>query len=160
MCLCFLINERREQKMYKALEIAQYVITKCNKDASPISNLQLQKILYNLQKYFLQNKYISDGKEGKLFEDAIEAWQWGPVIPKVYFTFCIYGAMTITGTYNTDIDDKVKKIIDPIIEQKRKINPWLLVDETHKKNGAWDRVYKNGAGNHKVIPCELIRTLG
>jgi uncharacterized phage-associated protein len=147
--------------MYNALDIAKYIITKCNKDGFPISNLQLQKILYNLQKFFLQNAYsIGEKKEGKLFKDDIEAWQWGPVIPNVYFTFCIYGAMTITGTYDVQINNNIKKIIDPIIERKRRMNPWLLVDETHKKNGAWDRIYKDGAGNHCIIPCELIKELG
>ena len=32
--------------------------------------------------------------------------------------------------------------------------------ETHRKGGAWDRVYRNGMGNRSVIPCELIRTCG
>ena len=51
--------------MYNALDIAKYIITKCNKDGFPISNLQLQKILYNLQKFFLQNAYsIGEKKEG------------------------------------------------------------------------------------------------
>ena len=40
--------------MYSALDIAKYIISKCNRENCPISNLQLQKILYNLQKAFLQ----------------------------------------------------------------------------------------------------------
>ena len=32
--------------MYKALEIAKYVIDKCTRENNPISDLQLQKILY------------------------------------------------------------------------------------------------------------------
>lgn len=32
--------------MYTALDMAKYIIDKCTKDRSPISNLQLQKILY------------------------------------------------------------------------------------------------------------------
>lgn len=138
---------------YKALDIAKYVITKCTNDNCPISNLQLQKILYNLQKGYLQ-------KKGKLFLDVIEAWQWGPVVPNVYRVYCVYGSMKIDEIYDIDLPESVKRIIDPIIVQKRNINPWLLVDETHKKNGAWDRIYRNGAGNKEVIPCELIKAFG
>lgn len=45
----------------KALEVAKYVVTKCNKDKCPISNLQLQKILYYIQHDFLKkitNHYL------------------------------------------------------------------------------------------------------
>lgn len=138
---------------YKALDIAKYVITKCTTDYCPISNLQLQKILYNLQKDYLQKNSI-------LFLDAIEAWQWGPVIPNVYRVYCVYGSMKIEEVYDINLPESVKRTIDPIIVQKRNINPWLLVDETHKKNGAWDRIYRNGAGNKTVIPRELIKTFG
>lgn len=139
--------------MYKALDIAKYVITRCTNDGCLISNLQLQKILYYLQREYLK-------KNGKLFPDVIEAWQWGPVIPNVYNVYCVYGSMKIDEVHNVFLDENVRRIIDPIITQKRNINPWLLVDETHKKNGAWDRVYRNGAGNKTIIPCELIKAFG
>ena len=35
-----------------------------------------------------------------------------------------------------------------------------MVAETHKPNGAWAQIYKNGAGNHQVIPLELIKAVG
>ena len=36
--------------MYSALSMAKYIIDKCTKDKYPISNLQLQKILYYIQR--------------------------------------------------------------------------------------------------------------
>ena len=42
--------------MYSALEIAKYIIDKCTKDRCPVSNLQLQKILYYVQREFLSLK--------------------------------------------------------------------------------------------------------
>lgn len=139
--------------MNTALNIAKYVITKCTKDGCPISNLQLQKILYNLQKAYLQ-------KGSELFSDEIQAWQWGPVVPNVYNVYCVYGSMKIVEMYSVELNESIMKIIDPIIIQKRNVNPWLLVDETHKKNGAWDRIYRNGIGNKHAIPCELIKAFG
>ena len=44
-----------------------------------------------------------------------------------------------------------------IISDKRKLNPWILVQETHKPGGAWDKTYDCGKGNHKVISKQLIR---
>lgn len=40
--------------MYKALDISKYIINKCVNDEKYISNLQLQKILYFIQKEFLK----------------------------------------------------------------------------------------------------------
>lgn len=39
--------------MYKAENIAKYIIAKCNNDKQHISNLKLQKILYYIQAEFL-----------------------------------------------------------------------------------------------------------
>ena len=34
---------------YNAIDLARYIISKCSKEQCPISNLQLQKILYYIQ---------------------------------------------------------------------------------------------------------------
>ncbi len=139
---------------YSAYEIAKYVVTKCTEDNSPISNLQLQKILYFLQIEFLRNR----GEQ--LFVDDFEAWQFGPVVPDVYYKFCGFGAMKIHMNYDTDIEEQVKLFINPIIAEKRKLNPWDLVDDTHQEGKAWSEIYRDGAGNHNIIPKDLIRLKG
>lgn len=141
--------------MYKAVELSKYIVSKCVLDGCPISNLQLQKILYYIQKEYVNNNTLA-------FSDEIEAWQFGPVVPNVYYHFCGFGAMPITITYNQaeTIMSCDKEIIDPIIESKRMLNPWDMVEETHKPGGAWDKIYKGGLGNRQVIPTELIKTAG
>lgn len=139
--------------MYTAVGISYYVVDKCMCDGLPISNLQLQKILYYLQKKFLQN-------HSSLFEDDFVAWQFGPVIEDVYYNYCIFGSMPIRRRYIVDVEQKIKRIIDPIIEEKRRLNPWEMVHETHKKNGAWYTVYSEGNGNGKIIPKSLIASRG
>jgi Uncharacterized phage-associated protein len=141
--------------MYKAIDLSKYIVSKCVRDNIPISNLQLQKILYYIQKEFLRDK-------GQVsFSDDIEAWQFGPVVPNVYYFFCGFGAMPISRMYD-DISvsgiDLVK--VDAIVEEKRILDPWVLVSDTHKPDGAWATIYKNGSGNHKVIPIPLIKAVG
>ena len=139
--------------MYKAIDVAKYVVTKCMRDKCPVSNLQLQKILYYIQKDFL-----SRGEPA--FSDDIEAWKFGPVVPNVYYHFCGSGAMPISISFeNISIAPKDAEYIDAIIEAKRNMNPWELVDETHKENGAWHQIYYN-EGESSVIPLDLIRTVG
>lgn len=138
------------QKMYSAKELSKYIINKCTIDEEYISNLQLQKILFYIQEYYLKKE------KRAIFADEIYAWQFGPVVPEVYYEFCGYGAMPIYNEYNVEIDNEDRRIIDNIIETKRAMKPWQLVEETHKKNGAWDRVYNQGRGNKQLIPIEYI----
>lgn len=139
--------------MYTATEIARYVINKCTIDGHPISNLQLQKILYYIQKQFLCNGMIA-------FSDEIEAWQFGPVVPQVYRQYCGFGSMPIRMKYLVYISEEYRKIIDSIVEKKRSLNPWDMVEDTHKPGKAWREIYREGEGDHQVIPRELIRTKG
>lgn len=138
--------------MFDALTIARYAINKCMKDGCPISNLQLQKILYYIQKLFLARDQVA-------FYDRIEAWQFGPVVPSVYYQFCGFGAMPISMTYDTNIDGAATGI-DSIIEEKRKLDPWDMVADTHREDGAWYKVYNSGKGSNNEITRELIRQLG
>lgn len=143
--------------MVSALDLAKYIITKCVEGKCPISNLQLQKILYYIQAWSLK----SNGNA--IFDDEIEAWTFGPVVPEVYYHFCGFGASSINVRYN-NVLSRIPDLlgpnidgIDKLIQEKRKLNPWDLVEETHRKGYAWDIVYRNGDGNKDVIPKELIR---
>ena len=138
--------------MYKAMDIAQYIITKCTRDGSPVSNLQLQKILY-----WVQGEYLAiSGRP--LFQEDFFSWQIGPVMPNVYYRFCGYGASKILGRYpGIMIEKDTKALIDQIVEEKRALYPWVLRTQTQKEGGAWDRIYQNGKGDHQVIPSDMIR---
>ena len=139
--------------MYNAMEIARYVINKCTVEGCPISNLQLQKILYYIQRSFLKFGMYA-------FTDDIEAWQFGPVVRDVYNNYCGFGAAKIRLRYEVDLKSDYQRIINPIVEEKRLLNPWELVDDTHHPQKAWAEVYQDGLGNHQVIPKNLIRKKG
>lgn len=128
---------------YEAVHIAKYIINKCTIDQHPISNLQLQKILYCIQRDFLKNDMLA-------FDDDFEAWQFGPVIPEVYYLFCGFGAIRIRMKYDLDIGSDYAALINPIIERKRLLNPWDWSEDINATGKAWDKVYSNGSGNHKV----------
>lgn len=140
--------------LYTAQEMARYVINKCIRDGHPVSNLQLQKILY-----FLQVGVIH-AKRGLAFGDGIEAWQFGPVVPGVYFRYGCYGAMPITDLMeDVRVIPEDGLILNPIIEKRQTQRAWELVQESHKKGGPWDRNY-GGPGTHNPIPLEDIELYG
>ena len=136
--------------MYSVIDLSKYIVTKCVDDGCPISNLQLQKILYSIQ-----IAYLKDGNA--IFPELFEAWQFGPVVPESYYYFCGSGGMPITRRFDeVTIDQHDRSICDPIIERKRIIAPWKLVADTHREGGAWKAVYGEGEGNRSVIPNDTI----
>lgn len=143
----------RRDTMYSALNVAKYIIDKCTRENYPISNLQLQKILYYIQREFLQ-------RGTKAFPEEIEAWQFGPVVPEVYMQYCGFGALPIRMKYMINVEKDDVKIINPIVEKKRLLNPWDMVSDTHSAGKAWDLIYRDGLGDHQVIPQPLIKSKG
>ncbi len=61
-----------------AKQVAEYILSFANEAEEPITNLKLQKLVYYAQGYYLAIH------NDLLFEDEIQAWVHGPVIPSVY----------------------------------------------------------------------------
>lgn len=75
---------------YKVLDVCKYVIDYSNEKEYGISNLKLQKILYFIQAYFLIKQ-----PSRCCFDDKIEAWDFGPVVPKAYRKYKQFGSSDI-----------------------------------------------------------------
>lgn len=74
---------------YDALDIAAYCVNRCIDIGRPVSNLQLQKILYYVQANFLCKK------NAPCFKDDIVNWMYGPVVEDVYNEYRINSAKKI-----------------------------------------------------------------
>lgn len=137
---------------YNAASVAHYIVNKCISDNCPISNLQLQKILFLCQCDYFKNK------DTMLISDDFEAWQYGPVVPDVYREYSLWGGMRINSQYDGKIEicEEDARLIDPVIESKRRLYPWDLVEITHRDDSPWAITYGNGEGNGRIIQKELI----
>ena len=79
----------RCDKIYDVCDICRYIINYSDKRDYGVSNLKLQKLLYFIQAVFI----IDKGKQ--CFNDPIEAWDFGPVVPKAHREFKMYGCADI-----------------------------------------------------------------
>lgn len=142
--------ENRTEQKYSAMDIAKYAVSRRYKSDRPISNLQLQKILYFLQVIFAS-------KTGSLlFADQFEAWPYGPVIREVYVEFADCGGFPIRREFDIDVDRRTKPFLDAGIDTLAEKSPWDLVRISHAEGSPWDVVY-NREGRHKgTIPNGLI----
>ena len=131
----------------KALEVARYILKNSSKD---LSNLELQKTLY-----FSEINYIKKYKK-HLIDDDFEAWQFGPVLREVYYEYRHYGANSIDKPKEEiELDDDIKMILNKTIEECNQKSYWKLVDESHKKGGAWEQCFDENI--KKIIPKEKIK---
>ena len=161
-------------KIYDVLDICRYVINYSDEKDYIISNLKLQKVLYFIQARFLIEEENSD----PCFHEKIEAWDFGPVVPKAYREYKRYGASSIpkiTSFIKSNIKFDNDEIIweeeripyeDPIIKNsdKKLINEIVdllsdysatdLVNLTHNKK-PWKDAYEKNKNNE--ITIESIR---
>lgn len=138
--------------MHNATDIAMYVVNLCTLNGTPVSNLQLQKILYYIQINFFRRM----GEAA--FKDTIEAWKYGPVVPVVYSEFERYGAAKICKLYsgvNKIFSIEERMLIERVVNACTSISPWELVDKSHRVGGPWAMKYQDGRKNK--IPVELIK---
>lgn len=140
----------RADFMYRALTVAEHIIRRCNKLGRPISNLKLQKILYFVQAEFLVTTgYVC-------FQEEIEAWDFGPVVPVVYHRYKVYGSASIPyflrGTAHGILESDVK-IMDGIIDECAKYSAAKLVEITHNQT-PWKKAYRS---SNKVITPESMK---
>lgn len=136
-----------------ASDAARFMVNLCIDDKHPISNLQLQKILYFCQ----LESYRRSGTP--LFCDDFEAWRYGPVIPSVYRLFSIFGGLAISSRVKEpeNLSSRERSLIQSVARRLRMLRPWELVAETHSDGSPWDLTYRGGYGAGDVISKELIR---
>lgn len=139
--------------MYRAVDVADYIVDRCAQLGRPVSNLQLQKILYYVQLNFLRTF------DECAFSDDIQAWRHGPVVKEVYYKYNIFGRHAIVPRIMQStqglFSEKAKDLIDRVTDACAQLDPWELVDRSHKVGGPW---YQSFNGNFdKVIPKEVMR---
>ena len=147
-----------DKAQYNALDIATYFISVSQKQLidegvpEGITHLKLQKILY-----FAQAAYLS--LQGKpLFNDEIQAWKYGPVIPTVYKHFQKYKNDPLPEVaLNERIkqDEETQTFLQGIWELFGKYSASELVEITHNQ-APWKEAYKEvgTTGENAVISLE------
>lgn len=133
--------------MYKAEEIAAYAI----KTTEWMSNFKLQSVLYFVQAEFL----VVKGRP--CFDDPIEAWGFGPVIPTVYRQYAIYGGMMILRAKAPmpHLTKEDRELIDGIVnfQPKKQINVLkkvskVILPDDYEMNAITSRSTFHGYSKH------------
>lgn len=125
---------------YNALTIAKWFIAWAQSEDGDLSNLKLQKLLYYAQGHHL-------ARTGRpLFEDRMEAWSHGPVVPSVYRAFKEFGSGDIQlpddDPFSWDeVDGETTQLLIDVWDRYGVYGAWQLRNMTHDEP-PWKEVFR------------------
>lgn len=128
--------------MSTCFDVANYFLSQSSDDAGDlISNLKLQKLVYYAQGFSLALL----GKP--LFEEEIEAWMHGPVVPELYRKYRDHGSEGIPAPADFDPSEHFNKqqiaLLREVNEMYGQFSAWKLRNLTHEE-APWIENYKEG----------------
>ncbi|MBM6868327.1 Panacea domain-containing protein [Collinsella tanakaei] len=119
----------------KALDVAS-VFVNCYGNAIKPTNLKVNKLAYYAQVESLRMRGCV------LFDDEIEAWKYGPVVPSIYHAFKAFGRGVITSAPQAqDVTESDGCVIEYVANTYGKLTAFDLVSVSHRDGGAWRNVY-------------------
>lgn len=140
--------------MLKAIDIANFFVdVSSTMNEKSITNMKVNNLVYIAQAWSL----VKFNK--KLFNEDIEAWEQGSVIPSVYKAFKPYGSQNIAltaGDYDESIftSEQIDLLAD-IALTYGKYTASVLRNISHKPDSPWAQVYEKKKNN--IITPELMK---
>lgn len=147
---------------YSPKSIANYFLDQARARGEGISPMKLQKLVYYAHGWYA-------GNTGEpLIDEAVEAWQYGPVIPSLYHEFKRFGsgviackAMDFEGMELCEVpppsDSKIQEFLNHIWNSYGRYTGIRLSELTHAEGSPWDQTWKESQGLRGVdIPLERI----
>lgn len=118
------------------------------KDGKPITQLQIQKLMYFFEAYYMNVKNVD-----KLYDCNFNAWMFGPVAIPLYKEYKNFGEFSIELTeekikIGEQISKDKKKMLEEIYSIFGRLNANQLVNLTHLEGSPW---YKKWLENNKRV---------
>lgn len=105
-----------------ALDLVGTIVAASEKYHTALTPLRLQAMLFFIQKESLWRRFIP------AFDDDICAWDFGPIIPDVYYEYSRYASTPIINVEEKEIDKELRGIIDCVVYRYSNIATWRLID--------------------------------
>jgi len=118
--------------MASARDVALFFACKADDEAGDsITNLKIQKLLY-----YAQGAHLAiHGKP--LFDQQIEAWAHGPVVPDVYQELKAFGSSSIQVEGMCEafdrLDEREQSVVNEVYDVYGQYSAWKLRDMIHQE---------------------------
>lgn len=142
--------------MTHAIDVARFFINIANTIPTYdlMTNLRVNKLLYFAQGECLRQQGYP------LFDDDIEAWTYGPVVPCVYTTYKKFGREPIkddTEYDNNAFSEQDRDVLFDVLRYYGQLSTFALVAMSHQEKSPWSATHKSG-GKHAKISNVSIKT--
>lgn len=150
--------------MYNPKAIANEFLNLAEDDSASIDPMKIQKLIFYAHGWYLALYDVP------LIDEIVEAWQYGPVLPSLFYEFKEFGASPIkrralefdsdlesTEPYIPREDERPINVIRRIWEVYGGFSALQLSEMSHTEGGPWDHIRKSYPGiRNPQIPNELI----
>ncbi len=123
---------------HRALAVADKLVRLARESEIPITPMQVQKLTYFAHAWNLGLGY------GPVFQDAVESWQYGPVIRSVYHALKSYGSEPVTEPILVEEEaftPRESAVINAIYQQYGELDGLRLSQMTHAEGSPWQQAY-------------------
>lgn len=121
------------------IDVFQAAKKVCELGGWEVTNLKLQKILYLAQ-------MVNLGRYGRrLVDETFEAWDYGPVSPRLYHKTKVFGAGPVGNVFHGAApiaDQSDDALLMEACQSLLRKTPSELVAMTHVQKGAWSKNYR------------------
>lgn len=140
------------KRVYDSRSIANYLIGKAAEAGRNLTALQLMKLVY------IAHGFTLGIFARPLLEDDVEAWQYGPVMRRIYKQ--LPGGQQpvghLVGIESAQLDAEEKQIVDDVYRLYGNLSGLYLSNLTHANGSPW-RMTWDTYGKNAVIPQDLIQ---
>lgn len=140
-----------------AKAVANRLLDLATKQGRTIDPLQMQKLVYLVEGWCL------GAADRSMFADPIEAWDYGPVVPDLYYALRRFGASPIQGElldydYASEsivradgaFDPEEAAIVETVWDIYGALSGPQLINLTHQPGSPWDMTRKNNRGERNA----------
>jgi len=129
-------------------DVARYFLAQIDEEAGDlISNMKLQKLVYYAQGVSLALH------DRPLFPEPLEAWTYGPVVPKLFHIYKQYEAGAIPPPRDMDFsiyEPPTRKLLDEVYAVFGQFSAWKLYNMTHEES-PWKNTLAGEEISHEIM---------
>jgi len=140
------------------LTIADLILRLAKEEREELTPMKLMKLTY------IANGWSLASRDEALFNETIEAWKYGPVMPELYYVTKQFGGNPIPlnkiddnvpDTLKDKLGEEVISFVEKIYNAYKDNTAVELSNLTHRPGTPWDEIHQYG--KIKVIPPSLIK---
>ena len=135
--------------MYSAMEIADEILKIGKRAGMSFTPMQLMKLVY------IAHGWSLAVLDRDIFQDRIEAWKYGPVIPALYQATRQFRRKPIPHHLIDEdsppkVCDEVLSFLHDVVDKYGYLNGIQLSNLTHLPGTPWDQVYEPDGSNIEI----------